>query len=211
MTVMRSLKVLAGLAAVAASGSCGDVVRTGRSPAYLVINTLQASSGGSSAGELSGTLLSDVITIVTKPAPCSENSPCPTIFNDLGSVELRLALRDVGTATNPTTPTQNNEVTITRYHVQYRRADGRNVPGVDVPYGFDGGVTGTVPVSGTLMLGFELVRHIAKQEAPLRQLIDSPVIISTIADVTFFGHDQVGHEVSVTGSILVDFGNFGDL
>jgi hypothetical protein len=208
---MRILKGFAGVAAIAASVSCGDVSRTGRSPAYLVINTLQASRGGATAGQLTGNLLSDVITIVTKPAPCSESSPCPTIFNDLGSVELHLALRDIGTTANPTTPTQNNEVTITRYRVQFRRADGRNIPGVDVPYGFDGGVTGTVPVSGTLKLGFELVRHVAKEESPLRQLVDSPVIISTIADVTFFGLDQVGNEVSVTGSILVDFGNFGDL
>jgi hypothetical protein len=207
---MRTLTGLAGVAAIAASVSCGDVVRTGRSPAYLVINSLQASSGGASAGPLSGSLQSDVLTIVTTPSPCSATNPCPTLFNDMGSVELQLALRDIGTPAHPTMPTQNNEVTITRYRVVYRRADGRNIPGVDVPYGFDGGVTGTVPVSGTLKLGFELVRHIAKQEAPLRQLIDSPVIISTIADVTFFGQDQVGNEVSVTGSILVDFGNFGD-
>jgi hypothetical protein len=36
------------------------------------------------------------------------------------------------------------------------------------------------------------------------------VIISTIAEVTFFGHDQSGREVSVTGQILIDFGDFGD-
>jgi hypothetical protein len=28
--------------------------------------------------------------------------------------------------------------------------------------------------------------------------------------VTFYGHDQAGNEVSATGSIQVDFGNFGD-
>ncbi len=207
---MRTLKGLAGIVAVAASVSCGDVSRTGRSPAYLVINSLQARRGAATAGPLTGTLLSDVLTMVTKPAPCSESNPCPTIFNDAGEVELRLALRDIGTTANPTTPTQNNEVTITRYRVVYRRADGRNVPGRDVPYPFDGAATGTVPASGTIKVAFELVRHISKEEAPLVQLVDSPVIISTIADVTFFGQDQVGNEVSVTGSILIDFGNFGD-
>jgi hypothetical protein len=36
------------------------------------------------------------------------------------------------------------------------------------------------------------------------------VIISTIAEVTFYGHDQTGREVSVVGRLTVDFGNFGD-
>jgi hypothetical protein len=51
---------------------------------------------------------------------------------------------------------------------------------------------------------------VAKQEAPLVQLVDSPTIISTIADITFYGQDRVGNEISVMGSISVDFGNFGD-
>ena len=49
--------------------------------------------------------------------------------------------------------------------MRYIRADGRNTPGVDVPYGFDGALTATV--SGSTTVGFELVRHIAKEEAPL--------------------------------------------
>ncbi len=210
MTFNRTFTGLAGAAAILATVSCGDVVRQGRSPVYLVINQLTASSGGVSAGQQSGTLLSDVLTLVTSPAPCTTTSPCPTIFNDMGRVILRASLRDIGTSAVPTVPTTNNDVTINRYHVSYRRADGRNVPGVDVPYGFDGATTGTIPANGALTLDFEIVRHIAKEESPLRQLISSPVIISTIADVTFYGYDQVGNEVTVTGNILVEFGNFGD-
>jgi hypothetical protein len=36
------------------------------------------------------------------------------------------------------------------------------------------------------------------------------VIITTIAEITFYGRDQVGHEVSATGRITVEFGNFAD-
>ena len=72
-----------------------------------------------------------------------------------------------------TSPTTNSEVTINRYHVNYRRADGRNTPGVDVPYAFDGAVTGTTS-GGQLELGFELVRHVAKMESPLVELGDEP-------------------------------------
>ena len=103
-----------------------------------------------------------------------------------------------------------NEVTITRYHVEYTRADGRNTPGADVPYSFDGAATGTIPAGGSLTLGFDLVRNVAKQESPLAQLRTSPNIITSIALVTFYGRDRVGNNVSVTGQIQIDFGNFGD-
>lgn len=209
---MRPLHKLAGIAFLAAlTASCGSVARQGRSSVYLVIETLQGQRGASTLGTPSGTLLSDVQTMVSSPAPCTATAPCPTVFDDFGAVSLKISPKDVGSTTAPAAPSTNNEVTITRYRVVYRRADGRNTPGVDVPYGFDGGVTGTVPVGGSLKLGFELVRHIAKFEAPLVQLIASPTIITTIADVTFYGRDIVGNEVSATGSISVNFGNFGDL
>lgn len=197
--------------AALAATSCGDVVRQGRSPVYLIVDKLEAARG-SDPEKFVNPLISDVITNVTSPEPCKPDSPCPTIFNDLGRVQLRLGLRDLGTATSPTTVTTNNEVTITRYHVAYRRTDGRKTEGVDVPYAFDGAVTSTVCgcSSGTI-LAFEIVRHDAKMESPLVQLKTNPGILNAIADVTFYGRDQVGNDVSVTGSILVDFGNFGDI
>jgi hypothetical protein len=54
------------------------------------------------------------------------------------------------------------------------------------------------------------VRHQAKQEAPLAALATNPIIITTIAKVTFYGHDQTGRSASVTGNIEVAFGNFAD-
>jgi hypothetical protein len=198
-------RILLG-ALAATSVSCGDVVTSGKSPVYLVIDLLQAAAGGRETGDLAGTLLSDVQTLIIEPEPCSAEAPCPTVFNDVGSVTLRIASKDV-TISSPTT---NNEVTINRYRVTFRRSDGRNTPGVDVPHPFEGAVTGTVPASGQVTLGFELIRHTAKKEPPLVALISSRTIISTIADVTFFGQDRVGNDISVAGSILVEFGNFGD-
>jgi hypothetical protein len=129
------------------------------------------------------------------------------VFSDSGSAIFRIVPKDITSGLEPTT---NNEVTITRYRIDYRRSDGRNTPGVDVPYGFDGAATGTVPAGSNLVLGFELVRHVSKQESPLVQLATSSRIISTIAEITFYGRDRVGNEISATGSMLVDFGNFGD-
>jgi hypothetical protein len=36
------------------------------------------------------------------------------------------------------------------------------------------------------------------------------IVISTIARVTFYGRDQAGREVSVTGQIGVNFSDWGD-
>lgn len=206
----RLTRMFAIAVAVFASVSCGSVVRDGRAPVYLVIDQLQGIRGAASVGTPSSTLTSDVITNVSTPAPCTATAPCPTIFGDNGSVTLRAPLKDVVSVTTPAAPTTNNEVTVTRYHIEYIRTDGRNTPGVDVPYGFDGAATGTIPAGGTLTLGFVLVRNTAKSESPLVQLRGNPLIITTIAKVTFYGTDRVGHDVTVTGQIQIDFGNFGD-
>ena len=207
---MRTSIRLYGLAAViAATASCGDVVRQGSAPVFLVIDQLAGQRGAVSLGAPSNPLSSDVITNITSPAPCSTDSPCPTIFGDSGTVTLRAPLKDIG-ATAPLAPTSNNEVTINRIHVQYTRADGRNTQGIDVPFGFDSASTGTIPPGGSLQLGFELVRNVAKQEAPLVQLRTSNNFISALATITFYGVDRVGNNVQTTGQIQIEFGNFGD-
>lgn len=102
-------------------------------------------------------------------------------------------------------------MTIRRYRVTFLRADGRNVPGVDVPYPVDGAVTATISDS-PIAVPFEIVRAQAKLESPLRPLVGfgGRLLISTIAEVTFYGEDQVGNEVQATGTITVNFGDFAD-
>jgi len=189
-----------------AAVACGDAVTQSKSPMLLVVNTLEAApTGGHGANTFTGNLLSDVIVLATTPAPCSTTSPCATVFNDLGRVTLASQPKNIAIQ-----PTSNNQVTINRYHVEFIRADGHNTPGVDVPFPFDGSVTGTIPEAGTLTLTFELVRHTAKEESPLAQLANNPNILHTLARVTFYGQDLVGNAISVAGSMSVDFGNFGD-
>jgi hypothetical protein len=189
---------LVALLALAATG-CGKRTREGTAASYLIITRLDAAPGAE-PDEFGATLLSDVETVV---------EGVPSIFNDLGRVSFVLGMRDPGTATQPTEPTSANFITLKQYRVRFVRADGRDREGVDVPYGFDGAMTITVR-DGEITSSFELVRHIAKLEAPLMALTTNGVIISTIAKITFFGFDQTGREVSVTGQLLVDFGNFAD-
>jgi hypothetical protein len=193
------LFILIGLLAVM-STRCGDVARSSRAPGQLVITNLTAaaSTGGvpSSFPQSAGPLLSDVIT----------NG---SVFNDFGEVTMRLVLRDPGIPGAPSAPSDLNLITVTRYRVVYRRSNTESRPGIDVPQGFDGAMT--VTVGETAVAGvFELVRHIAKIEPPLANLAADRAVITTIADITFYGRDQAGNDVSVTGSIQVNFANFAD-
>jgi hypothetical protein len=199
-------KLVAGLGALtmsaAMAGCGGEFVRDSQSPVRLVISNLESND--------QNTLLSDVITMVTSPDPCTTTSTCPSVFNDMATVQLTLVLRDPGSVGSPNSPSLLNQVTVNRYRVKYRRADGHNVPGVDVPYDFDSALTMTVPATGVGEAVFQIVRHSAKKEAPLSALGFSKDKISTIAEVTFYGRDQAGNEISATGYMGVDFGDFAD-
>ena len=182
-----------------ASASCGSTVRQGTGTSFLIVNEL-GFARGNEPETFSANLLSDVITVV---------DDVPTFFNDLGRVTFSLGLKDPGPAGSPTQPTQNQFITVDRYHVRFFRADGRNTQGVDVPYEFDGAFTVTVG-SSQAEAGFTIVRNIAKREAPLQALRTNGLILSTIAEITFYGRDQTGHEVVATARTSVDFANFGD-
>ena len=204
---VKSFSSFALVAALAASStSCGEYVRSqGRSPSQVIIESLLGSPGND-PDETGSTLSSDVQSLITTPDPCTTTSPCLTVFNDVGEVKMSIILKDQGPGV--TEPGLLNSVTFTRYRIEYRRSDGRNTPGVDVPYPLDSAVTFTVPPSGNVTADFELVRNTAKREAPLLALRCGGIVLSTVADVTFYGRDQAGNEVAATGSIGVNFGDF---
>ena len=191
-------KVLLGLFVFLVSVNCGELHQVGSSSSYLIIQNLAAAPGNDDDTFVQD-LSSDVVTVV---------DGTPTVFADIGRVNFLLGLKDPGSPGLPTVSTQNNAITVTRYRVRYIRADGRNTPGVDVPYPFDGAFT--VTVQAPIAAVFQLVRVQAKMEAPLMALVNSPVTISTLAEVTFYGHDQTGREVTVVGNIGVHFSNWGD-
>jgi hypothetical protein len=189
--------VAAAAALVAPLASCTSGQTAGVSPAFLIIEQLGGASGAE-PDTFTGSLQSDVLT----------NGG---IFQDPGRVIFRLGLKDPGTTDSPTEPTTTNFITVTRYQVRYFRTDGRNTPGVDVPHPFEGGMTATVGGGGATAV-LVLVRVQAKVEAPLAALrqMGGELAISTIAEVTFFGKDQAGRDVSVIGNITVTFADWAD-
>ncbi len=193
----RVLGVCVVVGAAGLGTSCHSALTDNRSSSILVIDSLTAASvqKAGDAGVFSSILQSDV-------------EVKGTIFEDPGKVQMHIELKDI-TAT--TGPTPNNNVTINHYKVKFRRTDGRNVEGVDVPYGFEGAVTFNVTPGGSSS-GFTLVRVQSKLEPPLITLAGAggSIVISTIADITFYGKDTTGQEVSVTGSISVNFSDWAD-
>lgn len=192
------IRLAGALACALLVSSCGDLTRQGTASSYLILTSLTGTSGAK-PGTFGTILNSDVITVV---------DDIPSVFSDPGQAIFQLAMKDAGPTTSPNGPSQNNFITLTQYHVQYIRSDGHNTQGVDVPYAFDSQITATV--SGTSSVGFTLVRHSAKEEAPLQTLQSGAPPLTVIAQVTFYGHDQTGREVSVSGSIEITFSNFGD-
>jgi hypothetical protein len=187
-SMKAGIALAVALAALLALASCSDAIRTGQSPSYLILQNI---TGGP---KNSGVVQSDVV------------SDTGSVLQDSGLATIQVALKDpLGSA-----PSDVNSITITQYHVEYQRSDGHNVQGVDVPFAFDSGVTQTIAAGGTGGVTFTLVRIQAKLEAPLVALAGHRglEVISTIAHVTFFGHDQNGRDVSITGNIEVDFADW---
>jgi hypothetical protein len=205
----RRTAAAALLLAAAGAAGCGQQNTEGRSPSYLIVEQLQAASGASPS-TFGGTLDSDVVTNI-RTTVGTEEVLAPTVYEDIGQANLRMALKDGGNGSAVAAPSTVNSVTVTRYHVDFKRSDGRNTPGVDVPYSFDGAATGTIGSDGGVIT-FVLVRAQAKLEAPLKALRNggAAIVLSTVAEVTFYGSDQNGNSVSVTGFISVNFADWGD-
>ncbi len=197
--------VLGAVVAIASASCGGEMLRTGRAPVFLVVTNIAGVNGAKNNAEESF-LHSDVLTYVEVSVD-GKQVRVPTIFDDGGVATIRAEAKNQSVETAPI-----NAVTLTRYRVNFRRSDGRNTPGVDVPYGFDGGLGVTVPPGGESSVNFMLVRHQNKAEPPLRNLVGAGglVFVSAIAEVTFYGRDQNGNEVMVTANLDVQFGDFGD-
>lgn len=205
----RMFRGVVTVALIAGSVSCGEVVRQDRAPVLVVVDSIEAASGAD-PGNMGGFLLSDVQTLVEQQVD-GATVRVPVIFNDVAQASMRIIPKDAGNGAVSLAPTPWNNVTINRYHIEFIRADGRNTPGVDVPFPVDGAVTATLG-STPVTVPFEMVRHQQKLEQPLRALANfgGRLFISTIAEITFYGADQVGNGVQVKATMSVSFSDYAD-
>ena len=159
------------------------------------------------AGSATGTATDDLNSDICANDSFTEGT-C-TVVPDFGVVQIAVTLK------NPTQVSTAffNNVTFRTYRVTFVRADGRNTPGVDVPFPFDGAANFTVGIGvGATTRIFIIVRDQAKLEAPLRNLAfnGGAVVLSVIAEVEFFGTDGAGREISAKAFLNIHFADFAD-
>ncbi|MEE9264289.1 MAG: hypothetical protein V3V11_07525, partial [Vicinamibacteria bacterium] len=117
------------------SCSTPNVLEKDTTNTVIIIESMRGTAD-SPTGTASDALDSDVCeTDPAIPFTCS-------VLEDFGVVEMSAELKSL---------TQNqtsffNDVTFRTYRVTFIRADGRNTPGVDVPFPFDGAANFTVEV-----------------------------------------------------------------
>ncbi|MGB7295679.1 MAG: hypothetical protein WBC70_08830 [Candidatus Aminicenantales bacterium] len=195
---MKNMKTVYGLAVILSAFlalvSCNPVEDDSRSSSLLIVDNIQGKDAeGGNANFLqsdvlmgNGSVLADSIT-ATLRAETLDPDPL------LGS-------------------SQYNDIVLTRYLVSFTRTDGRNTPGQDVPYPFEGSMSSVIKVGSTASVSLVLVREVAKLEPPLSKLADwgAEVVLTCTAKIEFYGHDMVNRTVKATGYLTVYFANYAD-
>jgi hypothetical protein len=193
-TMKKALRIAVILSAFLALYSCNPVEDDSRSASMLVVDNLL----GTDAEGKSGNFLQSDVVLST------------------GSIKADSAtatLRNLTVDPDPLLGTSPyNDIVVTRYLVSYTRTDGRNVPGVDVPYPFEGSMSTVVKVGSTASVSFVIVREVAKMEPPLVQLVDlgAEIVLACTAKIEFYGHDTTNRTVKATGYLTIYFANYAD-
>lgn len=131
------------------------------------------------------------------------------VINDSGIVTVRESLLDQ----TATTWTDYQDVIVDQIDVEYTRADGKNVEGVDVPYKFSQRTSIKLIKGKLVQIDFILVTHNAKLEPPLVGLVNygQEHILKLEAKVTVHGKDVAGNRVApAVAYISVWCANFAD-
>lgn len=194
------------IAVMLVSFACTRVEDNTRSGSLLVVESIQGIIGQDDSE--STPLLSDTCD---NPNDQPQDPELCGVFNDNADINFANQFLQVG----PGAGFGNsflNDIVVNRYRVDYFRPNGRNTPGVDVPYGIDGTMNIRVPVDGVATAGIIVVRHESKHEPPLSELDNGSGehIITAQAEIKFFGQDLAGRTVSATGFLEIHFGNFGE-
>ena len=204
---MRSLKLAGVLGLVAITAGCvPDWARQNETGLLMEISEIVTLQGDE---DLEGSvLLSDV----------------DPDFND--DARLTVALFRKDPTVGVVSPLES--VRLESYQVRYFRTDGHSVEGFDVPHRITGPLATTLVLPPSLNEVEEaevivtLVRHQAKHEAPLINLVGirggntgllvpGQGIITTVAEITIYGRQVTsGEPLSATGRVQVTFADFAD-
>jgi hypothetical protein len=188
--------------------SCTAVEDNTRSSELLTVSNVIGQPG--STGEDSGTpLLSDVCD---NPNTDSQDPDTCSVFNDNADVTLDNDFLQIGKGSGVGPPSFINDILVTQYRIDYVRPNGRNTPGVDVPFGIDGTMDIRVAVNSNSTASVLVVRHQAKREPPLSEITtgEGEGVITANAQMQFFGHDLAGRTVNTTGFLEIHWANYAE-
>jgi hypothetical protein len=185
---MKLVSRLGLVGALAMSACTADYASNDNAPVLLIVASINGGSvmhsdvGGGSAG-----VCPDIVEVAVANRSKNPNAPTPVI-------PMHLLLN--------------------RYEVRYFRSDGRSTQGVDVPYSISGALASEVDVanSGTTSVPVQVVRAQAKLEPPLIQLRNAggqALIVSMFAEVTIYGQTVAGQVAKASGTMQIDFANYG--
>jgi hypothetical protein len=178
--------------------ACNEVENDSRSASLLVLEGLLGSTADGTAANF---LQSDVLKMTEGGGG--------TIIADTAVATFRVQSLDPAPVMGPS---PYGDVVLDRYTVSYSRTDGRNNPGTDVPYPFEGSLSALVPLGGTTQVSIVVVREAAKLEPPLIGLVDlgAEVVLTATARIDFYGHDLANNQVKTTGYLTVYFANYAE-
>ena len=184
MSAARALGAVVAGAALAMAGCNADYTENSQAPVLLQITSVNESAQ----------LDSDV-----------RNGEFSTfVCEDDVDVAVRVVLK------NPNTPgSVASDVLLDSYEIKYIRSDGRGTEGVDVPYRITGPLAVLVESEGEATFALEVVRRQAKLDPPLTN-IQQTTILTVTAQITLFGKTTSEKRVTTTGSLQIDFADFGD-
>jgi hypothetical protein len=194
------LAVAAFAAALLFLSACNALEKESDAMSQLIVETM---TGTTMEGAEAGFLQSDVLFQ-------DPETGAATIFADPAVALFNVRQLDPKPLLGPS---PFADVTVTRYTVSYARADGKNIPGIDVPFGFEGSVTIRVQPGALTPLSFIVVRETAKQEPPLLNILQAGTraeALAVTARVDFYGHDGSNKMVKATGYLPIYFANYAN-
>lgn len=198
--IRMTAQALAVSVLVFALSACNPLEKKTDAMSYLQILALQGNDAAGTAGDF---IDSDVL--FQDPTTGAES-----IIADAATVTLTASMLDPDPLMGIS---PYADVELTGYTVTYTRSDGKNTPGVDVPYPIDGSMTGLVEIGSQSSFSFVIVRELAKNEPPLLDLLQATTRaegITVTAKVDIYGHDLTGAQVKTTGYISITFANFAN-
>jgi hypothetical protein len=192
--------VLAAVAAAMTATACNSIENKTLSNTLLVVETL---TGLDLGGKEANFTQSDVLFTDSATGTI-------TVRDDVAKATLSARSLEA----NPTLGvSQFYDVQLEKYVVSYSRSDGKNTPGVDVPYSYEQSVSMLIGVGKMTTVTIFIVRASAKQEPPLSNLLLPTTrgeVLYTTARVDFYGHDLAGKTVKATGYLPVEFADFAN-